>query len=450
MWKTTICIDCLKYMYKPTIALLFPLSIALTVFDLMAIPQLGISVYAALQFGILFLMVIASLVRRNRGVSIITPTLLWLLAFLFWSLISLLNVEGYVQVSRTFQVARLAIMSTIVAHFLGKYWKLRFMDIFVQVIYWIGVIGALTIITDFVGLIDFASLFQREAVERSFGILGQLNYAAGTLSICLPFFFYYFFTIRKRNGDASVLIHAVFILFIFLAIGITGSRSGYIRLFITTIIVILYERRHLLHRRRLLFSLGFSALLITGIVSSNNPLAVQFRHILVSRGVSLADFMLGGQDVLGKSLLRRKEFLISGWEMFKDHPLLGIGLGNFRYVIHDYSFFLEREFLAHNTYLEVLTGTGFIGFALLVGLLLRIFRNLYVFWRQQSDSIYFYLLLSFANVLMLWAFMTNFSNRFLWSVFIPLSIFLDQVLSRTKYCNSPYRKTGPTSHQWQG
>ena len=423
-------------MYKSTIALLFPLSIAITLFDLMVIPQLGVSVYAALQFGILFLMVIASLKQSNKGINIITPTLLWLLAFLLWSLIPLLNIESYAQASRTFQVARLAIMSAVVAHFLDKYWKLRFMNIFVRVVYWIGVIGALTIMTDFVGLTDFASLFSREGTERTFGILGQLNYAAGTLSICLPFFFYYLFTIRKRNGGASILIHAVFISFIFLAVGITGSRSGYIRLFITTIIVILYERRHLLHRKKLLFSLGLTALVITGFISSNNPLAMQFRHILVSRAVSLADFMFKGQDVLGKSLLVRKEILLSGWEIFKDHPIIGIGLGNFRYVAYNYSSFLDREFLAHNTYFEVLTGTGFVGFALLVGLLLRIFRNLYIFWRQQSDSIYFYLLLSFANVLMLWVFMTNFPNRFLWSVFIPLSIFLDQVLSRTKqrYC----------------
>jgi O-antigen ligase len=63
-----------------------------------------------------------------------------------------------------------------------------------------------------------------------------------------------------------------------------------------------------------------------------------------------------------------------GMEVFKDHPLLGVGVDGFTRVAVHYS---EQEtvFVQHNIYLQALTEAGFPGLLLLAGLLVSFFRD---------------------------------------------------------------------------
>ncbi|MGE0307984.1 MAG: O-antigen ligase family protein [Acidimicrobiia bacterium] len=76
------------------------------------------------------------------------------------------------------------------------------------------------------------------------------------------------------------------------------------------------------------------------------------------------------------SLVARKTALKAGTEMFADHPIMGIGTGNFVYEVLDYQRKLGMEtngdasatgIAAHNTYVETAAETGVVG---LVSLLL--------------------------------------------------------------------------------
>jgi O-antigen ligase len=58
------------------------------------------------------------------------------------------------------------------------------------------------------------------------------------------------------------------------------------------------------------------------------------------------------------SVYTRLLALRTAWEMFLDHPLTGIGLGNF-IVAASYQVFLR--IVVHNSYLEILVGTGVFG-----------------------------------------------------------------------------------------
>ena len=88
------------------------------------------------------------------------------------------------------------------------------------------------------------------------------------------------------------------------------------------------------------------------------------------------------------SIERRKLIAASGFEMFADHPLLGVGAGNFGSYYPHYSrqtgspadLFYEHGEMhlehAHSLYLEVAAENGFIGLALFAALLLVSYRTL--------------------------------------------------------------------------
>jgi len=86
------------------------------------------------------------------------------------------------------------------------------------------------------------------------------------------------------------------------------------------------------------------------------------------------------------------------WEMSNDHPLLGVGIGNFPLNSPDYArgygelelvtFIAERDHVVHNVYLQLLAETGLVGIALLLALACMSFiacaRAIRSFERAQS------------------------------------------------------------------
>jgi O-antigen ligase len=72
------------------------------------------------------------------------------------------------------------------------------------------------------------------------------------------------------------------------------------------------------------------------------------------------------------------------WEMIKENPLFGSGLGGFR-GYNNIEWTNEIKY-PHNLFLEITAECGFIGLFILVGLLLIIFRNVYRFSFSDLQS----------------------------------------------------------------
>lgn len=76
------------------------------------------------------------------------------------------------------------------------------------------------------------------------------------------------------------------------------------------------------------------------------------------------------------------------FDVFKDNPLFGVGLGNFRDEFFARSVTLHVELgyaslHAHNTYLEILAGTGLAGLLTYLSFLLMVARQLARRWRER-------------------------------------------------------------------
>lgn len=72
---------------------------------------------------------------------------------------------------------------------------------------------------------------------------------------------------------------------------------------------------------------------------------------------------------------RTSEVLVA-WHIFTDHPILGVGLNNYKYYYQDYAQPLgwdnrREERSAHNLYLEIAAETGLIGLAAFTAILIN-------------------------------------------------------------------------------
>ena len=88
-----------------------------------------------------------------------------------------------------------------------------------------------------------------------------------------------------------------------------------------------------------------------------------------------------------------------GWEMFKDHPVVGVGLGNYKlnFIPYkavflaspqgaSYDFCIERAAQAHNEYIQAAAELGSLGFLALLTLLFAIPFSFWIRLRRNPDE----------------------------------------------------------------
>ena len=87
------------------------------------------------------------------------------------------------------------------------------------------------------------------------------------------------------------------------------------------------------------------------------------------------------------SIGRRLSYLVFAFEKFKDKPLFGYGPATFEkmYATSQWSLNFAQEDrakgrVAHNSYVEVLIGTGLIGFILYLAIIVCVYKNFYSAW----------------------------------------------------------------------
>ena len=84
----------------------------------------------------------------------------------------------------------------------------------------------------------------------------------------------------------------------------------------------------------------------------------------------------------------------ANWEIFKDYPLVGVGLSKNRDYLKDYysKMNIEGETIvshAHNNYLQILAGTGILGFVFYMGFCGMFLIKSFRLWSYFSDDRWF-------------------------------------------------------------
>lgn len=204
---------------------------------------------------------------------------------------------------------------------------------------------------------------------RAAGFFGHPMTFAGYLCMYLPLFFIGFFedVLEKKYKYFS----GVMLLLGSAALIFNGTRGAWLAVAITLAIILLYYMGR--NRKNLLIGL----LLVcvgSGVLLNNDSFMKRVSTITNNKYQSNSERLLMWQ---------------SAWNMFKDHPVLGVGLGQYKdnyqkkYILPEAK--EPKLEHAHNNFMQMLAengAVGFIGFISMFGYI--IFSNLKKFWQNRN------------------------------------------------------------------
>lgn len=185
------------------------------------------------------------------------------------------------------------------------------------------------------------------------------NHYAGLMEMLTPFALLRALRQSLRNEMRALWGFAA--LLMVTSIFLSGSRSGMISVIIE-IVLIIGIFFALNRNRRQMITAGGALVLFLGFL-----------------------FWLGSEqlarrvETLGHPLISysdRLQMAKDSWQMFKDRPVLGWGLGTFTIIYPHYSTFYSDDIVnaAHDDYIQFLAETGIAGFAAILWFLVNVFR----------------------------------------------------------------------------
>lgn len=148
--------------------------------------------------------------------------------------------------------------------------------------------------------------------------------------------------VLKKENKA---LNTFFLIVSIIALFVTGKRGMLIFSLLSIILIYLYtafkDKKNILKYVPMFFIIG-----IIGYISVIN---IPQAKVVIDKIQTLNEQgnKLNGRDILWKESI----------EVFKENPIVGIGIGNIQIIIGDYS---------HNTYIQLLAETGIIGFTMYI------------------------------------------------------------------------------------
>tara|TARA_Y100000389_G_scaffold205079_1_gene262788 strand:- start:110 stop:1369 length:1260 start_codon:yes stop_codon:yes gene_type:complete len=218
---------------------------------------------------------------------------------------------------------------------------------------------------------------------RTSSFFGDEHILGSYLSRLWPIFFGLSIIIFKQKKKLFFLFILTFILSEVL-IFLSGDRSAFFYINLSAIFIILFSQK--LVKLRLITLVSSILLLI--IISFINPAAKQrvFDRTLVE--MNLNKEKTGDQIYIFTNT--HHEIYLSAYKMFLDNKILGVGVKNFRNFCSDEKYYKNEISCSthpHNTYLQILTETGIIGFIFLIIILIYyckyIFQHLILKFKKK-------------------------------------------------------------------
>lgn len=207
---------------------------------------------------------------------------------------------------------------------------------------------------------------------RSSGLAGGQNEAGRYFVVALVFISYLRSTTKSKIVSTVLLIcMGLTVLGVFM----TVSRTALLLLLTAVGLLIILQANK---RNNLQLTIAIILILIIVFVFADNILSIM-RTILPS--------IQQGEDTMGI----RYNLWTAGWHMWLDHPLQGVGIGQFPINLPYYGQgLLSSQYLklgAHNMYVQLLAETGMVGLFLFLGLVGSVIRNLWKATRSQDSNL---------------------------------------------------------------
>ncbi|MDC0236122.1 O-antigen ligase family protein, partial [Candidatus Pelagibacter sp.] len=203
-----------------------------------------------------------------------------------------------------------------------------------------------------------------KASDRTSSFFGDELILGSYLSRFWPIFFGLSMFIFKQKNKLFFLFLLIFILSEVL-IFISGDRTAFFYINLSAIFVILFSQK--LVKLRLFILL--SSILLIIIITFINPIAKERVIDLTLNQMNLTDIKKREQEGIYIFSKEHTHHYITAYRMFLDNRVIGVGVKNFRNFCGDKNYEVSIHSCSthpHNTYIQILSEIGIIGFLFLV------------------------------------------------------------------------------------
>tara|TARA_B100000035_G_C21028610_1_gene567314 strand:+ start:1867 stop:3102 length:1236 start_codon:yes stop_codon:yes gene_type:complete len=234
------------------------------------------------------------------------------------------------------------------------------------------------------------------------------GYILGFMFIIVGFLFDKF---KDKKIHYKVLI-LILLSILFISIVLTGERSNSFKA-VFGIIIFLSLNRNINLSNKIIMALSV-IIIVVSIIFSSNYLKARYGHQLFS---NFFDSEKRSKYIEWNPYLRLYK---SGYAMFKDYPIFGVGNKNYRIVAQDFE---KNEYYypsthPHQIYFEFLSEHGIVGSIILLCVFFYlIFKNLKIIILSKNSlqlGCFSYLIINFLPILPSGAFFNDFNSNLFW------------------------------------
>lgn len=292
-------------------------------------------------------------VNRKRRIQIDGLVLMMILFVLWCGSLIMVSIDSRVATGRTMTFVQLVVGAIIFASVVDSSAKLR--TVYRAFVAW----------TAFSALIGIAQYLS--GMPQAVGLIGNRNSFAMYVNIALVCA--YLLHQGSRRPIEKIML-AMSIPVLFLALALTFSRAGLIALGVAMTFVLFKAARE----RRFQILIASSVLIV--LIAAFLPAAFW------SRAGSIVPSIQRQEDTFGLRVSLWK----AGIRMVADHPITGVGPGNFKVALPKYAqgVMMGRGLGAHNSYVSVAAEMGTVGLALFLLLHVIVLRRIH---RASAEAV---------------------------------------------------------------
>ena len=255
-------------------------------------------------------------------------------------------------------------------------------------------------------------------VNRLTGIFGEEQILGHFLSYSFPILCALY--LLKKQNKINYFFLFLFSLFVLLIAFISGDRTGFLKLslFIFFVGILITE-----YRKFLIVFFIFLFGIIFAFININEKSSIRFNNTIddISNNKTFLPISPGHED------------LLSGYNLFKDYPIIGAGPQMYRVLCNtnpNYNINYTCTSHVHNYYFQTMGELGIIGLFFLILLYLYLIRNIYEYFKYSKKNyplmvINIHLLISFLPIISHFNFYNNWVNPLIALAF-AIFLFLNQ------------------------
>jgi len=227
-----------------------------------------------------------------------------------------------------------------------------------------------------------------EGSVRVSSFFGDEKILGSYLSRIWPIFFGLSVIILKKNNKLFFLLILIFILSEALVF-LSGDRTAFFNINLSAIFIILLSKK--LFKLRALTLLSTVLLLV--VISFINPTAKQRVFDQTLNQMNLLNEDESEQESLYIFSKEHTHHYISAYRMYLDNKILGVGVKNFRKFCSDIRYIESSSSCAphpHNTYVQILSETGVIGFLFLITVFIYFLKYVFKHLMLKFNKKYYF------------------------------------------------------------